>query len=118
MRQQHRWDTRRAIQTLVENFRRDGFDLSRPRRISFDVTVATRQEADAVAAALRGAGYIVRGVDEDEDHHRCELYVEEAEESVVTADGLLDAKRRLETAVHPFRAKVGAVGISALEDER
>ena len=85
------WDARAAAENLVEGLRADGWDLSLPRYVTHDVSAASEDEAEAVAADLQRAGYLVEVEGYDADRERWELQAREGRKIAVTPDSLTAA---------------------------
>jgi Regulator of ribonuclease activity B len=110
------WNARAGAGELVRGLQRDGWDLSLPRYVTHDVSAATEDEAEEVAADLRNAGYVVEVEGYDADRERWELQIREGGMLVVTADSLIAAVAEVKRIVGR-RAWLSGLGVATRPED-
>lgn len=106
------WDAKAGAENLVEGLQADGWDLSLPRYVTHDVSAASEDDAEAAAADLRKAGYVVELEGYDADRERWELRARERRKVAVTPDSLTAAVDEI-TRILGRRARLSGIAVDA-----
>ena len=110
------WEPGDAISDLIESVREAGWDISKTRTVTHDVSVPTEAGAEAIARDVHRAGYRVESTDEDADYKRWVVRI--SHEIVVTVDAVMAARSRLDELAAPFGGRTEDVTIAIRDEER